>query len=126
MDEFKVGDRVLNTKTKARGHVVRDVYACCSPNEIPVVHDGETHFVGTDAGDLVVAISGKPVPDAIKCGAGREAECCIFLTAGPKGLCCERFTALRDVLIFKKMTAARHPAEPYPHCMKSWDSEIAS
>lgn len=60
-------------------------------------------------------------PDFKKCGGGKGADCCIFLTVGEDGFCCERFSSLRGLLISKipTMTAKRNPPVEisYPECM---------
>lgn len=61
------------------------------------------------------------VPNPAKCGAGREAECCIFLTVGAEGFSCERFGPL-DAECRRRAreygwSAQRVPEEPWPTCM---------
>jgi len=109
--------RVRNKETGEEGFVIMDSFRCCSSEEDLVVYDGSSHGYGTDR-DLLEEISFVcPSPDVKKCGAGRGDDCCIFITVGPDGVACERFTDLRNTLIFKSMTAKRNPAEPYPECM---------
>ncbi len=117
---MEIGTRVRNTETGKFGVIVSDIYGCCDNTEEPVVYDGSTAFLGTDKGILESAIGPKPVPDVRRCGAGKGADCCIFITVGKDGPCCERFTSMRDTLILKTrdMTAQRNPTEPYPECMK--------
>ena len=110
--------RVRSKETGEMGFVINDSFGCCSPNEDLVVYDGTNTGWGTDQRLLEVVEFEKPIPDPVKCGAGKGAECCIFITAGPTGFECERFTGLRDSLIFKTMRAERDPKEPYPLCMK--------
>ena len=65
----------------------------------------------------------KVVPDPRKCGAGRKAECCIFLVCGANGFECGRESAsLKHHLVANRlnMTAQRTPDEAYPQCMKEW------
>lgn len=57
-----------------------------------------------------------PEADFVKCGAGRGAECCKFLLAGPDGAECGRFGSLDNLLRSRPMIAARIPAEPFPLC----------
>ncbi len=56
--------------------------------------------------------------DLDKCGAGKEAECCVFLMAGPDGIECARGTGLHDTLVERipTMTAKRYPTIEYPYC----------
>ena len=110
--------RVRNTKTGEEGFVVRDSFNCCTEDELAIVYDGETSFLGTDKSLLVDIDYEIPIPDLKKCGAGQGKECCIFLTMTADGPECQRFTSMRDSLIFKTMTAERDPSEPYPECMK--------
>lgn len=61
-------------------------------------------------------------PDMKGCGAGRGADCCIYLTASPSGICCERGGELHNTLVAKQpeMNARRMPGigeQPYPTCM---------
>ena len=110
--------RVKNKETDEMGFVIMDSFGCCGPFEDLVVYDGTNTGDGTDKRLLEVVEFEDQIPDPHKCGAGRGRECCIFLTAGPDGFKCERFTDLRDTLIFRTMTAERNPEEPYPLCMK--------
>ncbi len=100
------------------GVVCPDFMNCCEPGEIPVVYDGASGFMGTDEALLEVVGPENAIADPKKCGAGREADCCIFLVVGPKGFECERFGSLRFTLIFKKdtMHAKREPTALFPRC----------
>lgn len=120
---MEAGTRVLNKEGGVFGHVINDSFSCCAGEEVLVVYDGTSSGLGTDRSLLEEAEQIKAVPDFKGCGGGRGAECCIFLTVGPKGFCCERFTPLRDSLIFKTMVANREPTEPYPDCMIFNDSD---
>ena len=68
----------------------------------------------------------KAVPDPASCGAGRGAECCIFLALGGgregkfSRFTCERYGSLHGFLLGRvpKMNAKRIPKEPWPDCMK--------
>lgn len=51
-DDFKPGDRVINIKTRAKGWVVPDAYACCAPDEVPVLYENESGYIGTDWREL--------------------------------------------------------------------------
>jgi len=115
---MKTGTRVVNLETGIQGHVINDSFRCCSPEEILVVYDKTTFGSGTDNKILSILPEVIQTPDPQKCGSGRGADCCIFLTMGLGGFSCERFTGLRDTLIFKTMNAKRDPGEPYPECMK--------
>ncbi len=115
---MKTQTRVRRKSNGQLGVVVNDNFNCCSPTEVPVVYDDTTSFLGTDRADLEDLGPENAVADFHRCGAGKEAECCRFLTAGVEGACCERFSSLRDSLIFKEdMNAQRNPSEPYPKCM---------
>jgi len=115
---MEIGTRIKNRETGEFGHVIRDTFRVCGGTEFLVVYDGTNTGLGTNASLLEPIPGFMPVPDPRKCGAGREADCCIFITVGTDGPCCERFTVIRDDLIFKTMHAARNPEEPYPECMK--------
>jgi len=115
---MEIGTRVKNTETGKMGVVVSDPYGCCADFEVPIVYDGETSFSGTDKKILEDLGPEDAKPDMKKCGAGRQEECCIFLTMGGNGWECQRHGSLRNTLIFQKskMTAKREPSEPYPKC----------
>lgn len=114
-----VGKKVKNVKTNLVGVVVSDPYGCCDSHEVPVVYEGTTAFLGTDINILKELEDESPKADLIGCGAGKGKDCCIFLTVGKDGPECQRFTSLRNTLIFKKekMNAQREPTEMYPKCM---------
>ena len=103
--------------TGKEGVVISNSFGCCSSDETAVVFWGETFFLGMLTDRLEAIGEYEATPDLHKCGAGRGADCCIFLTVGPDGPCCERFSTMRDTLIFKTMTAEREPPEPFPECM---------
>ncbi len=120
MGDLPPGTRVRLRSSGLTGTVCPDLpgpLSCIGSGEVGVVFDGSTCSEATAIGDLNDLGSEDPQPDPQKCGAGREAECCIFLTVGPNGFVCERFTSLRWDLVLKKMSAERHPPEPYPACM---------
>lgn len=112
-----LGTKVRNTETGKHGVVVDDIMNCCSSDETPVVYEGETGFLGTDTNNLEDLGPENAQADLHKCGAGKGADCCIFLTGNADGPHCERFSSFRNHLIFKTMRAKRHPAEPWPECM---------
>lgn len=101
-----------------RGVTVPDFMACCAEWETPVIFDGEGTFNGTPTDQLTVIGPENPVAEPKSCGAGRGAECCIFLAADARGFQCERHTYQRYTLIFAKdrMKAQREPVEAYPAC----------
>ncbi len=99
------------------GTVCPDCMSCCTPEEIPVVFDGETAFLGILESELEILGLENATPNPEGCGVGQGEDCCIFLTVGAKGFECERFSSLRFGLIFRTMTAKRNPSEPYPKCM---------
>lgn len=112
---------IVKDKNGRQGVVTPDLPGmmnCNGPGEISVEYEGDAFVQGTQIDDLVEVGPENPVPDLHECGAGQGADCCLFLTAGAAGPCCERHTSLRWTLIFKTgMTAARHPTEAYPDCM---------
>lgn len=123
MAEFPLGTKVKNMETGQIGVAVRDLYGCCTTDEVPVVYEGELGFLGTDHVLLENLGPENAIADLQKCGAGKGADCCIFLTAGAGGACCERFSSLRDSLICKDMTAKRQPTELWPDCMNQDTAE---
>ena len=88
---------------------------------VAVVYEGNTSFVMTTEDRLEVLREENAIPNIHKCGAGRGAECCIFLLVGGDGIECSRFAKERDAVIamFNKPghSAARHPTQMYPACM---------
>ena len=64
------------------------------------------------------------VVDFKRCGAGKGADCCIFLIAGRNGFECARDGSLYFTLVSRKtqMTAQREPTEPFPACQLSGGS----
>ena len=107
--------RVRNKKTGELGTVSPDM-GCCGPEEVPVVYDETTAFLGTYHNDLDDLGPENAKPDLVRCGAGQGDKCCIFLVIGSVGPECQRYGLLRHALIFKKMNAKRHPAAPFPKC----------
>ena len=114
---MELGNIVEIIGSDKRGVVINDSFGCCGSDETMVVYYGTNTGMGTGTDDLKVTGQYKAVPEPKKCGAGKKADCCIFLTVGADGFCCERFSSLRDSLIFKTMSAKRNPTEPYPDCM---------
>lgn len=115
----RIKPQMIVEKGGRRGVTAPDFMSCCLPIETPVIWSGESAFEGTDTDTLTVIGPEDAKADFHKCGAGREAQCCKFLTGGPLGACCERFSGLRYTLIFKSgMSAQREPIEPYPACQK--------
>ncbi len=119
MNRIKTGHQVQLAKNGRLGMAVNDLMSCCADFETPVVWDGEGRFNGTDTADLKDLGIPDHTPNHIKCGSGKGAECCIYLTAGAGGFSCERFSTLRHTLQFRTMNAKRKPKEVYPDCMIS-------
>lgn len=113
---IKLQTIVKHTPTHRIGVVCPDMMGCCSDDETPVVYSGVTHFEDTATSELEIIGPENAIADPKKCGAGKGAACCIFLTCGPEGFCCERFSSLRHTLMFKDMSAKRNPAEMFPRC----------
>ena len=112
------GHVVTRKSDGTKGVTCGDPWGCCLPNETPVCYDGTEAFLGTLTADLTDHGPENAIPDMGKCGVGQGAECCVFLTMGQGGFCCERFTGLRWTLLFKDgMTAKRKPTAMYPDCM---------
>lgn len=114
--EIQLQTKVRHTPTHREGVVCPDLMNCCTPSETPVVFNGAISFEGVETTDLEILGAECAKADPAKCGAGRGSDCCIFLTCGPDGFHCERFSSLRFHLIMKNMSAKRHPAESYPNC----------
>lgn len=118
---MKRGLHVRNKINGKTGYTVDDLggmMSVCGEGEVLVEYEGTTYGNGTMETDLEVIGTYAATPDPAKCGAGRGKEACIFLTVGAGGFTCERFGALHNALIFRTMTAERHPSENYPECMK--------
>jgi hypothetical protein len=111
---------VEHVPTGRRGATVSDLASACGPDEVPVVYDGETAFEGTSTAEIKVLGPDDAVADLVRCGAGRGAECCIFLVVGAGGPECARFTrGLHWTLVFRReqMQARREPRALYPGCL---------
>lgn len=119
MDRIKPG-MVVETDAGASGVTVPDFMGCCAEWETPVVFEGRSLFEGVRTDTLKIIGPENPKPAPHKCGAGRGADCCIFLTCGAQGFECERHSYGRYQLIFRKdqMTSKRLPTEAYPQCQK--------
>lgn len=65
------------------------------------------------------------IADFDRCGGGRGAECCIWLTVGRDGYCCERFGPLHTMIIGRSKTwsAKRKPVQPFPDCQLPTDKQ---
>lgn len=112
-----LGTKIRNIDTDSIGVVVSDIANCCEHDEIPIEYEGDNYFTGTDVNKLESLGPLNPEAEFKGCGGGKREKCCKFLTAGPNGLDCERFSSLRNTLIFKNgMSAQRQPSEPYPEC----------
>ena len=122
MQRIKPQMIVTNLEGDRRGVTVPDLtgmLSCCLPEETPVVWEGESSFIGTDTDQLKIIGPENAKADAHKCGAGRGAECCIWLVVNGDGFQCERHSDLRYMLIFKSdMISKREPSESYPSCQK--------
>lgn len=114
---IREGTLVRRKEDGKPGVAVTDPFNCCSDNEVPVVYEGSTAFLGTDEDKLEAVGPENAVADLTRCGAGRGAECCKFLVVGADGPECQRFGRLRYTLMFNHaMTAQREPLELFPAC----------
>lgn len=118
MERITRGIVVRDVITGKIGVTVDDIADTCSPEETPVVFEGETSFLGIGTEELEVLGPEKAVADLKRCGAGQGKQCCVFLVIGEKGPECQRFAEMRNSLIFRKeeMGAQREPTEMYPRC----------
>ena len=110
---------VRNKITGVKGVVVTDPFGTCSSDEVPVCYEGASDFLGTPIAEIEeIGPENAVIDDPKKCGAGRGAECCIFLVAGKNGFQCQRYGEMRYSLISRKrkMIAQREPTELYPKC----------
>lgn len=118
--------RVKNSSTGKLGVVVPDMPPPLDVCEsgVMVSYDNEEGADETACENLEQLGPESATPDYDKCGGGKGEKCCIFLTMGPDGFCCERHSSLRWSLIFKTgMSAKREPLEPYPECMDQGGTE---
>lgn len=118
---MKAGTKVKNKTIGDVGYVVNDfvgIMSVCFDGEALVVYEGTTYGTATKEEDLEIIGTYEATPNYLKCGAGMGAECCIFLTLGTGGFQCERFSDMRDTLLFRTMNSKRNPPEPFPDCMK--------
>ena len=110
--------KIRNTENGKEGFVIDDSFGCCSFEESLVVYDETNTGLRTNRNLLKEIPFIVPIPDPMKCGVSKGKNCCIFLIVKAlDGFCCERFTSLRDTLIFTPMNAKKNPIEPYPECM---------
>lgn len=125
VEELRPGTRVKTIVGPGSEHRVGTIcpdlpgwLGIAAPGEVLVHFDNEEGVEGIHRSQLQGYCMERPSPDPVRCGAGRGADCCIFLTAGPKGFECQRHQSLRWTLIFKEdMAAQREPRSPYPSCM---------
>jgi hypothetical protein len=118
---METGTKIKNKNSGDIGYVVEDlggILSVAEDNEVMVVYEGTTYASATNEDDIEIIGKYEAIPDPKKCGAGRGKECCIFLTVGSNGFNCERFSSMRNSLIFRTMNSERSPAENYPDCMK--------
>ena len=118
--KFPPRTRVRNRATKAEGTVVPDYPlfgGADIEDDVTVIYDGTAIYVEVGQDFLEIIGAEEPRPDPYRCGAGKGAACCVFLTCGAGGFNCERHTGLRWVLISRAMNAKRKPVAPYPDCM---------
>jgi len=120
--DFKSGLIVKNVSTGQIGVTCNDLpgmLSCNGPEEVTVIYDGSSCGSGTDWKKLTIIGKEEAKADLKKCGAGRGAEACIFLTVRSGGVKCERFSSLRWDLIFRTMNAKRNPEKLFPACQFS-------
>ena len=92
MERIQRKMRVKHRETGGTGTTVDDMagpLACCTPDETPVVWDGNGVSSGTPTEELEVLGPEESVADPEKCGAGKGADCCIFMAVGSDGFTCE-------------------------------------
>lgn len=85
-------------------------------------------LLGEPVEDVTLSEHVEPVePDPRRCGAGKGAACCAFLTAAPEGLQCARHGPLHYTIIDRipSMNAKRNPEQSYPNCMVHPTEETA-
>lgn len=108
---------IVNLRDGRIGVTCPDLMNCCTDTEVPVVYEGTSSFEGTEVAQLEVIGPENARPEPDRCGAGRGADCCKYLTVGPSGFECERFGNLRHLLRFKSdMIAKRDPIRMFPQC----------
>lgn len=105
------------------GVTVPDFMNCCSDEETPVIFEGQNSFQGVDTTLLEFVHDERPIANPDKCGAGKGAACCIFLTASARGCECVRHQSFRYTMQARaeKMHAKRQPVRLFPACQQSDD-----
>lgn len=100
------------------GVTVRDTFAVCDEQDVLVVYEGDTHGEATAVAELTTLGPEQAQAEFKACGAGLGDQCCIFLTVGREGPCCERYSLLRDTIRMRAhtMNAQREPTALYPNC----------
>lgn len=108
----------VKRKSDGREGVIKvDGMGLTTPDEVMVVYHGDLDYTLKLVEDLEDLGSVDIQPDLRKCGAGKGAECCRWLTVGPEGPDCERYSEAREYLRGRNdMVASRLPTEPYPDC----------
>ena len=106
-----------------RGVVAQSPLAIYFPGEVAVLwEDGFDQEVSSfyDPAELTSVGREEPVADLKRCGSGRGAECCIFLTMEGEGPTCQRFLSLHAMLLERakkgEMGSRRIPKELFPNC----------
>ena len=68
---------------------------------------------------LDYSAGGEVHADMHRCGLGRGAECCLFLTVGGGGPFCARNSSMHQALLNKRpdFSAKRIPEQRWPECM---------
>jgi hypothetical protein len=115
-------DLVKRTSDQKIGVVVSDDYGLCESDQVMVIYDGVSYGEATDLQELEkIGPENAIIADQKKCGAGKGADCCIFLVMGGSGFACERFGSLRSTLTSQKesMRAKREPTAMFPKCQLS-------
>lgn len=114
---MELGTIVRNRETGEVGVVAQDILSCCGPDQEPVVYDGSDAFLGTNRDELeLIGTYDKRIDDPKRCGAGLGEYACIYASFEGGDTVCQRFSPLRNTLIFRTMTASARPAHLKPEC----------
>lgn len=118
---MKPGD-IVRHKSGKIGVICHDLpgyLRCGLPGDTTIQFEGDSHVTELPPIEFETIGKESAVPNLKGCGAGRGAECCIFLVVNGPKLECQRHGPMRFDLLFKsRMVSDRRPVELYPDCMK--------
>lgn len=113
MSEFTPGTIVKNKSNEMKGVVIDPMppLEVTGPaGTVQVIHYGHTDMVSVHITKLNICGQDKAISDPAKCGT------CVFFDGNEIGHSCERYGAIRVILLEETKHPYRHPLGPYPEC----------